>query len=87
MKIVGKVTEEEKLIIKKINNHRIALEELLLVLTSDDELYNKAKNDLESTMIQYQEWWNQHYIKYSWEKGISDWKILFDTNEIIIEED
>ena len=85
MKIVGKVTEEEKLIIKKINNHRIALEELLLVLPKDDELYGKANKDLESTMNQYQEWWNQHYTKYGWEKGISDWRIIFETNEIIIE--
>lgn len=86
MKVVGKVTEEEKLIIKRINNHKIALEELLLVIPKDDELYGKANKDLESTMIQYQEWWNLHYTKYCWRKGSGDWRIIFESNEIIIEE-
>lgn len=84
-KIVGKVTEEEKSVIKGINAHKNSLEELLLSLPEDDELYKIALNDMAETTKKYKEWWNRHYEKYHWEKGEDDWTILFDTNEIIIE--
>ena len=84
-KVVGVVTEEEKTVIKELNAHKNSLEELLLVLPKDDELYNTAMADMNETIKKYKEWWNQSYDKYHWEKGEGDWKILFDTNEIIIE--
>lgn len=86
-KVVGIVTEEEKAVIKELNTHRNSLEELLLILPKDDELYKIALNDMDETTKKYKSWWNQHYNKYLWEKGNGDWKILFDTNEIIIEQD
>lgn len=84
-KVVGIVTEEEKTVIKELNTHKNSLEELLLVLPKDDEMYNAALADMNETINKYKEWWNQSYNKYHWEKGKGDWKILFDTNEIIIE--
>jgi len=84
-KVVGKVTEEEKLAIWEINGHKNALEELLLILPKESPLYNQAVKDMNDTMVKYQEWWDTHYNKYHWEKGDKDWKIIFDTNEIIIE--
>ena len=84
-KVVGKVTEEEKSVIKKLYDHKNSLEELLLVLTKNDELYNVAFEDMNETKIKYQEWWNQHYKKYQWEKGEGDWTVMFDTNDVIIE--
>lgn len=86
-KVVGKVTEEEKAVIKELNAHRNSLEELLLILPKDDELYKIAINDMDETTKKYKEWWNQYYTKYQWEKGNGDWRILFDTNEIVIEAD
>lgn len=85
-KVVGTVTEEEKAVIKELNAHRNSLEELLLILPKDDELYKIAINDMDETTKKYKEWWNQHYTKYQWEKGEGDWNILFETNEIIIEQ-
>ena len=84
-KVVGIVTEEEKNVIKKLNTHKNSLEELLLILPKDDDLYKVALNDMNETTQKYHEWWNQNYDKYHWEKGEGDWKILFDSNEIIIE--
>lgn len=84
-KVVGIVTEEEKTVIKELNAHKNSLEELLLILPKEDDLYKVALDDMNKTTKKYQEWWNQTYDKYHWEKGEGDWKILFDTNEIIIE--
>lgn len=84
-KVVGIVTEEEKTVIKELNAHKNSLEELLLILPKDDDLYKVALDDMNKTTKEYQEWWNQTYDKYHWEKGEGKWTILFDTNEIIIE--
>ncbi len=86
MKIVGLITEDEKQSIREINSRKVALEELLLILQKDDELYLQVSQDLQETMIKYQEWWDINYHKYQWEKGAGNWKIMFDTNEVIIEE-
>lgn len=82
-KVVGKVTDEEKSVIKEINDHRVSLEELLLVLPKDDEFYQIALDDMAETMKKYQQWWDDCYNKYQWEKGDGEWKIMFETNEII----
>lgn len=84
-KVVGKVTEEEKRSIMEINNHKNSLEELLIILPPDSELYKQAHADLAETRRNFLEWWNVHYQKYQWEKGKEDWRILFETNEIVIE--
>lgn len=84
-KIVGKVTEEEKLTIWEINGHKNALEELLPILPKESPLYVQASKDMNETLIKYQEWWNTQYKKYHWEKGEKNWKIIFDTNEIVLE--
>ena len=84
-KVVGTVTEEEKRAIMEINNHKSALEELLLVLPQNSSLYKEASDDLAQTKEKYLEWWDSHYQKYKWEKGKGDWRIIFESNEIIIE--
>ncbi len=84
-KVVGKVTTEEKMAIWAINSHKNSLDELLQILPKDGDLYKEASLDMEETMRKYQEWWNQGYEKYRWEKGDKNWKIVFDTNEIIID--
>lgn len=84
-KVVGIVTEDEKLAIMKIYRHQQSLQELLQILQKDDVLYNEATKDLEETNINYQVWWNNSYEKYQWEKGESNWRIIFESNEIVIE--
>ena len=84
-KVVGTVTEEEKRTIMEINNHKNALEELLLVLPPNTSLYKEASDDLDQTKEKYLGWWNSLYQKYKWEKGYGDWRIIFESNEIVIE--
>ena len=50
-KVVGIVTEDEKLAVMKIYRHQQALQELLQILQKDDVLYNKVTKDLEETNI------------------------------------
>lgn len=83
--VVGKITEEEKVNIRSLNNHKVGLEELLLILPSDSTLYSVAKEDLEATVQKYREWWKVHSEKYKWERGQGEWIVLFRTNEIVIE--
>lgn len=84
-KVVGTVTEDEKLAVMKIYRHLQSLLELLQILHKGDVLYNAVIQDLEETKTNYQEWWNNCYEKYRWEKGESDWKIIFESNEIVLE--
>lgn len=84
-KIVGKVTEEEKLEILAINNHKKSLEELLPILPKEDDLCAEASRDMQETLVKYREWWRRTYTKYQWEKGNKDWELVFETNEILLE--
>ena len=84
-KKVGKVTEDEKREILEINAHKNALEELLMILPRNTAMYARAMEDLHETSRQYQGWWNAFSDKYHWEKGKGNWRIIFDTNEIVIE--
>ena len=84
-RVVGIVTEDEKLAVMKIYRHQQALQELLQILQKDDVLYNEVTKDLEETNINYQKWWNNSYEKYQWAKGEYNWRIIFESNEIVIE--
>lgn len=86
-KVVGLVTEDEKNEIKAIYRHKNSLEELILSLPKNSEIYNDVISDLDATMDNYQKWWDICYEKYKWEKGEVDWMIIFETNEIVIEID
>ena len=48
-KVVGKVTDEEKSAIMRLHNHSCSLEELLMILPENEELYKIALNDLNET--------------------------------------
>ena len=84
-KIVGKVAEDEKNSIRTLYNHKNSLEELILVLKDDDEVYKKVLSDLNDTKQKYQEWWDTMSQKYQWEKTKNGrWQINFDTCEIYL---
>ena len=83
---VGRITEEEKIEIRNLNNHRMGLEELIPILDADSEIYKTAVSDLEKTVCLYREWWISHAEKYKWERGRGEWIAIFNTNEIVIEE-
>lgn len=86
LKRVGKITEEEKIEIRELNNHKMSLEELIPILDTDSEIYKIAVSDREKTIQSYREWWIKHAEKYKWERGKGEWIAIYKTNEIVIEE-
>lgn len=86
LKVVGKVTEEEKGEIQQLFERRNGLNELAKILTADNaELYEKLVSDLGETGMHFQAWWDRMSAKYQWE-GIEggNWEINFDTCEIYL---
>ena len=86
LKVVGKVTEEEKGEIQQLFERRNGLNELAKILTADNtELYEKLVSDLGETGIRFLAWWDRMSAKYQWEaiEG-GNWEINFDTCEIYL---
>lgn len=86
LKVVGKISEQEKIEIRNLNNHKIGLEELIPILDKNSMLYKRALADLENTAKLYTNWWKRHAEKYQWERGKREWIVLFKSNEIVIEQ-
>lgn len=86
MKIVGKVTEDEKKEIEAIFERKNGLHELVKILKADDtELYEKLVKDLGVTNMKFQAWWDDMATKYKWESIENGrWEINFKTCEIIL---
>ena len=85
-KIVGRVSLEERDVIKKLFERKNGLFELARVLTPENELYDKLVADLGATSTQYQKWWDDMAAKYHWEASPNGkWSINFDTCEISLE--
>lgn len=85
-KLVGQVTVEEKNEILTLFERRNGLNELAMVLTSENELlYEKLVKDLGETGIKFQAWWDTMAQKYQWESvDGGNWEINFDTCEIYL---
>ena len=85
-KNVGKVTTEERAVIQNLYEHRNGLNELAMILKSDNaELYNKMIQDLSNTKASFQKWWDDMADKYKWESAIGGkWEIDFDTCNIYL---
>lgn len=86
MKIVGKVTQEERDEIKKLHMRKLSLIDLLKSLNEDDKLYEKVISDLSQTNERYEKWWNEIGEKYNFEGRGSNgnWTINFETCEITL---
>lgn len=86
MKVVGKVTEEEKNEIEALFERKNGLNELAKILKPDDvELYEKLIKDMGSTNIKFQAWWDNMSKKYQWEGTENgSWEINFNTCEIYL---
>ena len=85
-KLIGAVTEEEKLEIQVLFERRNGLNELARIVTGSNEmLYEKLVKDLGETGRKFQDWWDRMSDQYLWEqceKG--NWEINFSTNEIYL---
>lgn len=85
-KLVGKVTEEEKMEIRTLFERRNGLNELAKVITiNDNALYEKLIKDMGETSMKFQDWWNRMAEKYTWERlENGNWEIDFSTNDIYL---
>lgn len=86
LKVVGKVTEEEKDEIQQLFERRNGLNELAKILTADNtDLYEKLVSDLGETGRRFQSWWDRMSVKYQWESiDGGNWEINFDTCDIYL---
>lgn len=88
-RVVGKITEEEKQAIQELFERKNGLAELLKILTPENDLlYEKLIRDMGSTATRFQQWWDNMYEKYQWQKSENGhWKVNFVTNEIILDDE
>jgi len=91
MKLVGKVSEEEKIELSSLFERLNGIRELIQTydieeLTKDgDALYEKLVLDTGKTRAKFQQWWDEKAKKYNWEKtDTGKWQINFETNEIYL---
>ena len=85
-KIIGKVSNEERDIIKTLFERKNGLAELAKILAPDNILYEKLVVDMGETTTKFQQWWDGMGTKYNWE-SVPDgkWSINFETCEIYLE--
>ena len=87
IKVVGKVTPEERDQIRALFEHKNGLMELFRSLSSlsreeleNTPLYERIVRDMGEASVKFQRWWDSTSSKYKWE-NIAGWKweIDFDT--------
>jgi CXXX repeat modification system protein len=85
-KIVGQVSEEEKIEIQILFERKNGLIELSKILSNDNTmLYEKLVKDLGETNVRFQKWWDNMGEKYNWESHPQgNWEIDFTTNKIFL---
>lgn len=85
-KLVGSVSEQEKMEIQQLFERRNGLSELAKILTAEnEELYQKLVKDMGETTTRFQHWWDEMSAKYQWERSEKgNWEINFQTNEIFL---
>ena len=85
-KLIGQVTTEEKNEILTLFERRNALNELVKILTVENEtLYEKLIKDIGDTSMKFQNWWNRMGDKYQWESVEGgNWEIDFETCNIFL---
>ena len=67
MKEVGTLTQEESRNLEKLLEKKIALENLLKILSESQEVYKKVNRDYENIVEEYEKWWSDTSNKYIWE--------------------
>ena len=83
---VGKVSVTEKDEILSLYERRNGLTELAKIIDVNNQvLYDKLVNDLGSTQVKFQQWWDKMASQYNWET-VADgkWEIDFDTCDIYL---
>ena len=85
MKEVGTLTQEECSNIKELLEKKIALENLLKILSESQEIYKKVVRDYKNIAEEYEKWWRDTSDKYIWESADNSfWSIDFKSRKVYL---
>lgn len=85
MKEVGTLTQEECSNIEELLEKKIALENLLKILSESHETYKKVNRDYKKIVEEYEKWWRDTSDKYIWEStDNSFWSIDFKFRKVYL---
>ncbi|WP_455258362.1 CXXX repeat peptide modification system protein [Peptoniphilus asaccharolyticus] len=85
MKEVGTLTQEECSHIEELLEKKIALENLLKILSESQKIYKKVNRDYKNIVEEYEEWWRDTSDKYMWESiDNSFWSIDFKSRKVYL---
>lgn len=85
MKEVGTLTQEERENLEELLEKKIALENLLKILSESQEIYKKVDKDYKNIVEEYEKWWRDTSDKYIWESiENSFWSIDFKSRKVYL---
>lgn len=85
MKEVGTLTQEESENLEELLEKKIALENLLKILSESQEIYKKVDRDYKNIVEEYEKWWRDTSYKYIWEStDNSFWSIDFKSRKVYL---
>lgn len=85
MKEVGTLTQEESRNLEDLLEKKIALENLLKILSESQEVYEKVDRDYKNIVEEYEKWWRDASDKYMWEStDNSFWSIDFKFRKVYL---
>ncbi len=85
MKEVGTLTKEESRNLEELLEKKIALENLLKILSDSQEVYKKVDRDYKNIAEEYEKWWRDTLDKYIWEStDNSFWSIDFKSKKVYL---
>lgn len=85
MKQVGILTQEESENLEELLEKKIALENLLKILSESQEIYKKVNRDYKNIVEEYEKWWrdtSDRYILESTENSF--WSIDFKSRKVYL---
>ena len=85
MKEVGTLTQEECSNIEELLEKKIALENLLNILSESKEIYKEVDRDYKNIVEEYEKWWRDTSDKYIWESTENSfWSIDFKSRKVYL---
>lgn len=85
MKEVGSLTQEECSNIEELLEKKIALENLLNIVSESQEIYKKVDRDYKIIAEEYEKWWRDTSDKYIWESTENSfWSIDFKSRKVYL---
>ena len=76
MKEVGILTQEESENLEELLEKKIALENLLKILSESQEIYKKVNRDYKNIVEEYEKWWRDTSDKYIWESNDNSFRSI-----------